>query len=75
MNAHSLRPRRTLRLTRSQQLVSPTLGLTPTLNKQNIKNNVNGADRLQQPDSTETGADHSVHQSGGTPVFLTREPR
>ena len=57
------------------RLVSPRPGLRTIANTENIINNTNNTPRLQPADSTETGADHSVHQSGGTPVFLTREPR
>ena len=63
MNANSLRPRPTSLSTRRSPLVSPLGGLrspTPTIN---INHNVNGADRLQQPDSTKTGADHGLRRT------------
>jgi hypothetical protein len=67
MNARSLRPRQTLRLTRRRRPVSPTPGLRSITNTQNIITNTNNTARLHQPDSTETGADQDVHQSGERP--------
>ena len=68
MNANSLRPRPTSLSTRRSPLVSPMGGLRSSTLTININHNVNGAGRLQQPDSTQTGADQTVHRSGGTPM-------
>jgi hypothetical protein len=37
-------------------------------NTANIITNTNNAGQLQQPDSTETGADQGVLETGGTPL-------
>ncbi len=66
-------------MSRPQRLVSPRPGLKSIANTANITNNTNNTGRLQQPDSTETGADQGVHRTGEfqtarfTPCVLARK--
>ena len=59
-----LRPRRTAWSRNGLGLVSTTDRLTAVTIAKNINNNTNGAGRLQNIDSTETGADQDVHKTG-----------
>jgi hypothetical protein len=72
MNADSLRPRPASQLTRGQALVSPTYGLRSIANTENITTNTSNTGQLQQPDSTETGSDQRVVQTGGGPLRGSR---
>ena len=73
MNAAPLKPPPTRPPTKAHPLVSPTRGLTAITNTKNINiNNVNNADRLQNLDSTETGADHGLRETQGGSQIVAR---